>query len=156
MTSRDALRDRFGALPPNTRYIPPLLVSRVVPVIGLLVLGVGLVWGDPIPGGLVVHLPVAVALGWLSRRLLLLGAVVTPTTVEVRGYLWDRRLERAAVVRVTDLPTVIWRDEQARERGTPVLSLKQSSRALPCINASHRSRAAQLRQLLHRGGGRRR
>lgn len=78
----------YGTVQPNRRYIRPLLVSRVALVVGLLALGVGLLWGDPLPGGLAVHVPVAVALVWLSHRSLRLGAVVTPTTVEVHGYFY--------------------------------------------------------------------
>ena len=153
------LRNAHWAVPPNSRYIQPLLVSRVIPVIVLLWLAYYQWWGDPVPGGLPVHIPVTAILLWVGYRQFRQGVVVDGSSVEVRGYFWDRRLPRSTVVDVTDLPTVIWRDKNGRERRTPVLSLMRNPRALASIDAGNRSRAGQLQHLLRPGGrghGRRR
>ncbi|MGZ6868920.1 MAG: hypothetical protein ACXVHI_01195 [Frankiaceae bacterium] len=146
-----ALRNAYRSVPPNSRYIQPLLISRVSPLVVLVWLAYYLWWGDPLPGGLPVHVPGSAVLVWLGYRQNRQGVLITGTTVEVRGYFWDRRLPRSAVVDVTDLPTVVWRDERGRERRTPVLSLMRNPRALPSIEAGNQSRAGQLQRLLRPG-----
>jgi hypothetical protein len=143
-----------AGVPPDSRHLRPTVVSRAAPAAVSVWLAHQLGWGDPLPGGWPVRVPVAAALVWLALRCTRLGVVVTHTSVEVRGYLWDRRVPRSAVVGVTGFPTLVWRSGSGRLRRTPVLSLVRNPRALPGIDADHRTRAAELRQLLG-GRGRR-
>ncbi len=151
MTAGSVLR---GSLPAHSRYVQPLLISRLGPLIPVLVVIAGL-WDLPLD----LPLPIAAAalLPWFALRCLRMGVVITPTEVIVRGLLWDRRMPRGAVVDLTDTPSLVWRDEEGRERRTPVHSLRRGGGLLASVAAYNQARTDEIRRLLlHRRRGRRR
>jgi hypothetical protein len=95
--------------------------------------------------GIRVVMVAVMAVGvWLSVRGSRMAVVVDPESVIVRGLLWSRHIRRDAVVEVTRLAGLRWRDGQGRRRWTPLVIFLESSGS---IETSRRYNQARLREL---------
>ena len=128
--------------------VMPHRLARAGCALGAAVVLVPL-WTEPLPLGARLVLTALLArAGLRSFR----AGVAVGDEVEVRGYLWSRRVPRGSVLGVTGFPSVVWRDAAGRRRRSPVLALMTNPRALPSVERERDARVEQLRRLL-RGYG---
>ena len=106
-------------------------------------------WTEPVPlGARLLLTALLVRAGLRSFR----AGVAVGDDVEVRGYLWSRRVPRASVLGVTGFPSVVWRDAAGRRHRSPILALMANPRGMPRVERERDARVEQLRRLL-RGYG---
>lgn len=129
------------------RAFQPLLFSRwaTAAIFGLIPFALLL---DPPPGEPFTWLLVTAIFEWFAWRGLRLGAVVSPSQVVVRGYLWDRTIPRQALTGMTNYPSLVWTGARGQARKTPVHALAYNPRALTAINNESKAQSQRLRQAL--------
>jgi hypothetical protein len=125
----------------------PLRITRAANVApGIAVIAVGVVRGALASHAGVRAAVVAVVVvgAWLAVRGYRIAVVVDSRSVTVRGLLWSRRVPRDAVLEVTRLAGLRWRDGRGRRRWTPLVMFMESSGRL---KTSRRVNQTSLREL---------
>ena len=76
--------------------------------------------------------------------------VLEDDSVLIRGLLWSRRIPRAAITGVSNLPAVRWRDQAGRGHWSPILWMMTGGRTLEFINRHNREQLKRLRKWVNR------
>lgn len=83
----------------------------------------------------------------VAVRSFLMKVVLRDGVVEIRGWMWSRRIPRSAVVSVSEFPAVRWTDNTSgRARWSPVVWMMTGSRTLGFINRYNRAELKKLRK----------
>jgi len=67
----------------------------------------------------------------LAIRGFRIGVTCQGDRATVRGFLRSRTINRNQITELTELPSIVWRDEKGKEHSSPVLAVMASGRLLP-------------------------
>ena len=125
-------------------------VANTVPGLAVVIVGGSYFFSDesslPEAGAVVPVIGGAL----LAYRGFRLGVDCSSDVVVVRGLLRDRRVDRSAVVAVTDFPALRWRSGRRRLRWTPIIAFAQLGAVLSAVARHNDASIEQLRRLLRR------
>lgn len=87
---------------------------------------------------------------WLVVRGYRMAVIVKSGSVTVRGFLWSRTIPRDAVLDLTVLPAIRWRDRRGRRRWSPLVMFVAPAYVVSAVGEHNRATIRSLREALGR------